>query len=111
MSRASKITLAVTSLATAGIVYFVHWAQERDRAVKFPIVATTLGLFAFLMLIRILCLSRHCMPVSSATRSGSALSGNDKRNSRCRGSWRKSTERSRKYLTVGSAAVDKKRKT
>ncbi|KAL2222312.1 hypothetical protein M432DRAFT_636933 [Thermoascus aurantiacus ATCC 26904] len=32
MSRASKITLAVTSLATAGIVYFVHWAQERDRA-------------------------------------------------------------------------------
>ncbi|WEW59853.1 hypothetical protein PRK78_005334 [Emydomyces testavorans] len=32
MSRASKITLACTSLATAGIVYFVHWSQEVDRA-------------------------------------------------------------------------------
>ncbi|KAL2003059.1 hypothetical protein VTN02DRAFT_5137 [Thermoascus thermophilus] len=32
MSRASKITLAATSLATVGIVSFVHWAQEADRA-------------------------------------------------------------------------------
>ncbi|KAL2010941.1 hypothetical protein VTN00DRAFT_3659 [Thermoascus crustaceus] len=32
MSRASKFTLAATSLATVGIVYFVHWAQEADRA-------------------------------------------------------------------------------
>ncbi|KAK2736417.1 hypothetical protein FQN57_000750 [Myotisia sp. PD_48] len=31
MSRASKITLGVTSLVTAGIVYFVHWGQEADR--------------------------------------------------------------------------------
>ena len=34
MSRASKFTLAATGLATAGIVYFVHWAQEADRAVS-----------------------------------------------------------------------------
>lgn len=33
MSRASKTTLGLTTLATAGIVYFVHWAQEADRAV------------------------------------------------------------------------------
>jgi hypothetical protein len=33
MSRASKLTLAVTGMGTAGIVYFVHWAQEQDRAV------------------------------------------------------------------------------
>ena len=33
MSRASKLTLAATGLGTAGIVYFVHWAQEADRAV------------------------------------------------------------------------------
>lgn len=33
MSRASKLTLAATGLGTAGIVYFVHWAQENDRAV------------------------------------------------------------------------------
>ncbi|KAJ5464558.1 uncharacterized protein N7458_000244 [Penicillium daleae] len=32
MSRASKLTLAATGLGTAGIVYFVHWAQENDRA-------------------------------------------------------------------------------
>ncbi|KAL1958837.1 hypothetical protein VTO42DRAFT_3674 [Malbranchea cinnamomea] len=31
MSRASKITLALTSLGTAGIVYFVHWAQEAEK--------------------------------------------------------------------------------
>lgn len=34
MSRASKLTLAATGLGTAGIVYFVHWAQENDRAVR-----------------------------------------------------------------------------
>ncbi|KAJ5108683.1 hypothetical protein N7456_005358 [Penicillium angulare] len=32
MSRAAKLTLAATGLGTAGIVYFVHWAQEADRA-------------------------------------------------------------------------------
>ncbi|KAF3391160.1 hypothetical protein DPV78_011292 [Talaromyces pinophilus] len=32
MSRASKVTLAATSLATAGMIYFVHWSQEVDRA-------------------------------------------------------------------------------
>ncbi|KAJ9301277.1 hypothetical protein DTO271G3_1412 [Paecilomyces variotii] len=32
MSRASKATLALTTAATAGIVYFVHWSQEADRA-------------------------------------------------------------------------------
>ncbi|KAJ9289347.1 hypothetical protein DTO021C3_3173 [Paecilomyces variotii] len=32
MSRASKVTLALTTAATAGIVYFVHWSQEADRA-------------------------------------------------------------------------------
>ncbi|KAL1979806.1 hypothetical protein VTN96DRAFT_5092 [Rasamsonia emersonii] len=32
MSRASKVTLAATTLAAAGIIYFVHWAQEADRA-------------------------------------------------------------------------------
>ncbi|KAI5289308.1 hypothetical protein KEM52_000823 [Ascosphaera acerosa] len=30
MSRASKITLALTSLGTAGVVYIVHWVQQRD---------------------------------------------------------------------------------
>jgi protein PET117 len=33
MSRASKFTLAATGLGTMGIVWFVHWAQEADRAV------------------------------------------------------------------------------
>ncbi|KAK2756073.1 hypothetical protein FQN54_005480 [Arachnomyces sp. PD_36] len=32
MSRASKLTLAATSIGTAGIVYFVHWSQEADKA-------------------------------------------------------------------------------
>ncbi|KAJ5929762.1 hypothetical protein N7454_006712 [Penicillium verhagenii] len=32
MSRAAKFTLAATGLGTAGIVWFVHWAQEADRA-------------------------------------------------------------------------------
>ncbi|PYH86919.1 hypothetical protein BO82DRAFT_350023 [Aspergillus uvarum CBS 121591] len=32
MSRASKLTLAATGLGTAGIVYFVHWAQEQEKA-------------------------------------------------------------------------------
>jgi hypothetical protein len=34
MSRASKLTLAGTSLVAAGIVYFVHWAQEAEKAVR-----------------------------------------------------------------------------
>ncbi|CAI7633438.1 hypothetical protein PCG10_006901 [Penicillium crustosum] len=32
MSRASKLTLAATGLGTMGIIGFVHWAQEADRA-------------------------------------------------------------------------------
>ncbi|EYE94947.1 protein PET117 [Aspergillus ruber CBS 135680] len=32
MSKASKTTLAMTGLGTAGIVWFVHWAQEQERA-------------------------------------------------------------------------------
>ncbi|KAL2824779.1 hypothetical protein BDW59DRAFT_82569 [Aspergillus cavernicola] len=32
MSQASKLTLAGTGLATAGIVFFVHWAQEQEKA-------------------------------------------------------------------------------
>jgi len=35
MSKASKATLAMTGLGTAGIVWFVHWAQEQERAVCF----------------------------------------------------------------------------
>lgn len=35
MSRASKFTLAATGLGTMGIVWFVHWAQEADRAVRY----------------------------------------------------------------------------
>lgn len=34
MSRASKITLATTTALTAGLVYFVHWAQETDQEVS-----------------------------------------------------------------------------
>ncbi|KAL3432490.1 hypothetical protein BDV09DRAFT_197682 [Aspergillus tetrazonus] len=32
MSRASKLTFAGTSLVTAGIVWFVHWSQEQEKA-------------------------------------------------------------------------------
>ncbi|KAE8146736.1 cytochrome c oxidase assembly protein [Aspergillus avenaceus] len=32
MSRASKLTLAATSLGTVGVIYFVHWAQEQEKA-------------------------------------------------------------------------------
>ncbi|KAJ5895575.1 hypothetical protein N7495_007266 [Penicillium taxi] len=32
MSRASKITMAATGLGAIGVVCFVHWAQENDRA-------------------------------------------------------------------------------
>ncbi|KAB8228142.1 hypothetical protein ETB97_009929 [Aspergillus alliaceus] len=32
MSRASKLTLAATGLGAAGIICFVHWAQEQDKA-------------------------------------------------------------------------------
>lgn len=40
MSRASKVTLAATSLATAGMIYFVHWSQEADKAVRIPFTPT-----------------------------------------------------------------------
>lgn len=33
MSRAAKATFAATGLGTASIIWFVHWAQEADRAV------------------------------------------------------------------------------
>ncbi|CAG8061647.1 unnamed protein product [Penicillium salamii] len=32
MSRAAKATFAATGLGTASIIWFVHWAQEADRA-------------------------------------------------------------------------------
>ncbi|KAA8645585.1 hypothetical protein EYZ11_001773 [Aspergillus tanneri] len=32
MSRASKLTLAATGLGAAGIIYFVHWSQEQEKA-------------------------------------------------------------------------------
>ncbi|OJJ48110.1 hypothetical protein ASPZODRAFT_1517111 [Penicilliopsis zonata CBS 506.65] len=32
MSQASKLTLMATSLTTMGIVYFVHWSQEQEKA-------------------------------------------------------------------------------
>ncbi|KAL3469442.1 hypothetical protein BJX99DRAFT_241279 [Aspergillus californicus] len=32
MSRASKLTFVGTGLATAGIVFFVHWSQEQEKA-------------------------------------------------------------------------------
>ncbi|KAL4994129.1 hypothetical protein BDV10DRAFT_11431 [Aspergillus recurvatus] len=32
MSRASKLTFAGTGLVTAGIVWFVHWSQEQEKA-------------------------------------------------------------------------------
>ncbi|KAL5334845.1 hypothetical protein BJX70DRAFT_402144 [Aspergillus crustosus] len=32
MSRASKLTFLGTGVATAGIVYFVHWSQEQEKA-------------------------------------------------------------------------------
>lgn len=35
MSQASKLTLAGTGLLTAGIVYFVHWSQEQEKAVRY----------------------------------------------------------------------------
>ncbi|KAB8072395.1 cytochrome c oxidase assembly protein [Aspergillus leporis] len=32
MSRASKLTLAATGLGTSCVIYFVHWAQEQEKA-------------------------------------------------------------------------------
>ena len=34
MSRASKITLAATSLGAIGIVFFVHYAQRAEKVVR-----------------------------------------------------------------------------
>lgn len=34
MSAASKVTLASTLLGTIGIVYFVHWGQTAEKAVR-----------------------------------------------------------------------------
>ena len=34
MSRASKLTLAGTSLIAAGVVVFVHYAQQAEKAVS-----------------------------------------------------------------------------
>jgi hypothetical protein len=34
MSRASKITLAATSLSAIGIVFFVHYAQQAEKTVR-----------------------------------------------------------------------------
>jgi hypothetical protein len=50
MSRASKFTLAATGLGTLGIVCFVHWAQEADRAVCYGFNTMILRLTNFLVL-------------------------------------------------------------
>ena len=36
MSLASKITFAATSLAAASTVYFVHYGQQAEKAVRPP---------------------------------------------------------------------------
>lgn len=36
MSRASKLTLAATSLGAIGIVVFVHYSQRAEKAVRQP---------------------------------------------------------------------------
>ena len=34
MSNASKLTLLGTSLSAVGIIFFVHWAQQSEKAVR-----------------------------------------------------------------------------
>lgn len=89
MSRASKLTLAATGLGTAGIIYFVHWAQENDRAVgaELPFF---LGMFANSSMCH-----RLCTEVSSAIWKSSASEQNARPISRCRNDSKRNTLNSR----------------
>lgn len=53
MSRASKLTFAATGLGTMGIIGFVHWAQEADRAVCYSFDSLFLAYTYFLLDVRL----------------------------------------------------------
>ena len=43
MSTVSKVTLLGTTVATAGIIVFVHWAQTQEKAVRENKIFVTSG--------------------------------------------------------------------
>lgn len=65
MSRASKITLAATSLGAIGIVIFVHTAQRSEKAVSHPHL-TPVSCCALLTAV-----ARQCTPASYGTTNSS----------------------------------------
>jgi len=93
MSRASKVTLATTSLMAAGIVVFVHYAQQAEKAVRQqnrPSGSTTYSLIlAF----------RQCMRESFEISNSNASRRSVKQTSKCNGRWSRSTKRCRASLT------------
>lgn len=38
MSRASRLTLLGTTLFAAGTVFFVHFQQQAEKSVRFPLL-------------------------------------------------------------------------
>lgn len=90
MSRASKITLACTGLGTAGIIYFVHWSQVQEKAVRyfsFSYPSYTYLYFHFHFIQAIFQANnfhRPCTVASNATSKSSASASNDKPTSTCK---------------------------
>lgn len=81
MSRASKVTLAATTLATAGMIYFVHWSQDADRAVCVYASLSFLSqaCLSFNLTLVLLYVDRPCTPESNEMKKDNASSAKDKR--------------------------------
>lgn len=101
MSRASKITLALTTLSTAGVVWLVHWSQQRDLEVSFYTSQSYPS-----QVQKTINLNRNSCytPASSAIwRTKSAkdrFSSSAKRILKCRSNWKLSIARSSMFLIV-----------
>ena len=97
MSRASKATLAATGLGTMGIIWFVHWAQEADRAVCDDSNTVTEG-FANLV-------SRLCTGASSGIWRNNAFDWSARLSSKCKRHSSRSISSSKRYTVRTTTPV------
>jgi hypothetical protein len=87
MSKAAKLTLASTTAMAAGIVLFVHYSQQAEKAVSTHRVLVESQASDIY--------SRLCMLVSLEMLSSNGSRENDRPTLRCRERWRRNIEKCR----------------
>jgi hypothetical protein len=100
MSTRAKSTLASTIAVTIGTVYFVHFQQKSDKAVR-HLAQRHVTIVVSMQLPDKSAngISRQCTKESSAIWSNNVSSASDRPTSKYNDSWRRSTARCRTFLT------------